>query len=72
VLRPGTGRIVAGMRSGTRRSAASVALLCAGVAVVAAGLATTHLAMVAAGVLVIVVGWLAAAGGNAPATPRDS
>jgi hypothetical protein len=45
----------------TRSSAASVALLCTGVAVVAAGLATAHLSVVAAGVLVMLLGWLAAA-----------
>jgi hypothetical protein len=47
----------------TRSSAASVALLCTGVAIVAAGLATSHLAMVATGVLVIVLGWVTAASG---------
>jgi hypothetical protein len=34
--------------------------------IVAAGLATAHLSMVAAGVLVIVLGWLAAASATAP------
>jgi hypothetical protein len=47
----------------TRSTAASVALLCTGVAIVAAGLVTGHLSVVAAGVLVIVLGWLAAASG---------
>lgn len=58
---PPAERIVRAVHRRTRSSAASVALLCTGVAIVAAGLATAHLAMVAAGVLVIVVGWLAAA-----------
>jgi hypothetical protein len=49
------------MRRTTRTSAAAVALLCTGVAVVAAGLAAGHLSMVATGVLVIVLGWLTAA-----------
>ena len=48
-------------------SAASVALLCTGVVIVAVGLATSHLSMVAAGVLVIVLGWVAAT--SDPARP---
>jgi phage gp45-like len=40
----------------------SVALMSAGVVVVAVGLATAHLVMTVAGVLVIVAGWLAATG----------
>lgn len=44
----------------------SVALMSGGVVVVAAGLATAHLAVTVIGVLVIVAGWLAATG----VTPR--
>ena len=40
----------------------SVALMSAGVVLVAVGLATSHLALTVAGVLVIVAGWLAATG----------
>jgi hypothetical protein len=40
----------------------SVALMGVGVVVVGAGLATAHLAVTLAGVLVIVAGWLAATG----------
>ena len=47
----------------------SVALMSAGVVLVAVGLATSHLALTVAGVLVIVAGWLAATGA-APAPRR--
>ena len=40
----------------------SVALMSGGVVVVSIGLATAHLAVTVAGVLVIVAGWLAATG----------
>lgn len=40
----------------------SVALMSAGVVLVAVGLATAHLAVTVIGVLVIVAGWLAASG----------
>ena len=40
----------------------SVALMSVGVVVVAVGLATAHLPVTVAGVLVIVAGWLAATG----------
>jgi 1,4-dihydroxy-2-naphthoate octaprenyltransferase len=40
----------------------SVALMSGGVVVVAAGLATAHMAVTVIGVLVIVAGWLAATG----------
>ena len=40
----------------------SVALMSGGVVVVSVGLATAHLAVTVAGVLVIVAGWLAATG----------
>jgi tryptophan-rich sensory protein len=58
--------MVSAVHRRARRSAASVALLCTGVAVVAAGLATAHLSMTAAGVLVIVLGWVAAASATVP------
>lgn len=64
--RPAAGHIVHGVHRRTRSSAASVALLCTGVAIVAVGLATSHLSMVAAGVLVIVLGWVAAASATVP------
>ncbi|HEY3765035.1 MAG TPA: hypothetical protein VGL44_07735 [Gaiellales bacterium] len=59
------------MPGGTRRSALSVALMSVGVIVVTAGLATTQLPVVAAGVAAIVAGWLAASGMGARASQRD-
>jgi uncharacterized membrane protein HdeD (DUF308 family) len=50
------------MRSFTGRPAVPVALLCAGVVIVTAGLATAHISVTAAGVVAILVGWLTAAG----------
>ena len=50
------------VRRGKGRPAVSVALLCTGVVVVTAGLATTHMLVMAAGVVAILGGWLTAAG----------
>jgi len=48
----------------------SVALMSGGVVVVSIGLATAHLAVTVAGVLVILAGWLAATGlAGAPRRP---
>jgi len=44
----------------------SVALMSGGVVVVSIGLATAHLAVTVAGVLVIVAGWLAATVADVP------
>jgi uncharacterized membrane protein HdeD (DUF308 family) len=54
--------MVAGVRGEKGRPAVSVALLSTGVVVVTAGLATTHMLVMAVGVVAILVGWLAAAG----------
>ena len=48
----------------------SVALMSGGVVVVSIGLATAHLAVTVAGVLVIVAGWLAATGLATPPRRR--
>ena len=45
-----------------RRAAGSVALLCAGVILVTAGLATMRLSLIAVGVVAFVGGWVTAAG----------
>jgi uncharacterized membrane protein HdeD (DUF308 family) len=61
------------MRHLTARPAVPVALLCAGVVVVTAGLATAHMSVTAAGVVAILAGWLAAAGlEGAPRRDRAS
>ena len=54
--------MVAGVRGGKGRPAVAVAWLSTGVVVVTAGLATTHMLVMAVGVLAILVGWLAATG----------
>jgi uncharacterized membrane protein HdeD (DUF308 family) len=61
VSRRDGGDIVTSVRRAKGRPAVSVALLSTGVVVVTAGMATTHMFVMAVGVLAIVIGWLAAA-----------
>jgi 4-amino-4-deoxy-L-arabinose transferase-like glycosyltransferase len=56
------GGIVASVRREKGKAAVSVGLLGTGVIVVTAGVATTHMLVMALGVVAIVAGWLAAAG----------